>query len=41
MQSLLSEDALSKGFDLASNEEGEGSVTQDFAALFKQTKAGL
>ena len=41
MQSLLSEDALNKGFDLASNDEGEGPVTEDFAALFKTTKSGL
>jgi len=41
VQSLLSEDALNKGFDLASNDEGEGPVTEDFAALFKTTKSGL
>ena len=41
VQSLLLEDALNKGFDLASKEEGQGSVTKDFAALFQQTRAGL
>lgn len=41
VQSLLSDDALNKGFDLASSDEGEGSVTEDFAALFKQTRSGL
>ena len=41
VQSLLLDDALNKGFDLASNDEGEGTVTQDFTALFKQTKSGL
>ncbi|KAL3150563.1 hypothetical protein ABBQ32_000375 [Trebouxia sp. C0010 RCD-2024] len=41
VQSLLLEDALNKGFDLASKEEGQGSVIKDFAALFQQTRAGL
>ena len=41
VQSLLLEDAVNKGFDLASKEEGQGSVTQDFAALFQQTRSGL
>lgn len=41
VQSLLLEDAVNKGFDLASKEEGEGSVTKDFSALFQQTRAGL
>lgn len=41
VQSLLLEDAINKGFDLASKEEGEGSVTKDFSAFFQQTRAGL
>lgn len=41
VQSLLLEDAINKGFDLASKEEGQGSVTNDFSALFQQTRAGL
>ena len=41
VQSLLLEDAVNKGFDLASKEEGQGSVTKDFSALFQQTRAGL
>ena len=41
VQSLLLEDALNKGFDLASKEEGQGTVTKDFTALFQQTRAGL
>ena len=41
VQSLLLEDALNKGFDLASKEEGQGEVTRDFKALFQQTRSGL
>lgn len=41
VQSLLLEDAVNKGFDLASKEEGQGSVTKDFKALFEQTRSGL
>lgn len=41
VQSLLLEDAVNKGFDLASKEEGQGSVTKDFKALFQQTRSGL
>ena len=41
VQSLLLEDAVNKGFDLASKEEGQGTVTQDFIALFQKTRAGL
>lgn len=41
VQSLLIEDALNKGFDLASKEEGQGEVTRDFTALFQQTRSGL
>ncbi len=41
VQSLLLEDAVNKGFDLASKEEGQGSVTKDFNALFQQMRSGL
>jgi uncharacterized protein YbjT (DUF2867 family) len=41
VQALLEGNAVNKGFDLASKEEGDGSPTTDFAALFAQTQPGL
>lgn len=41
VQALLEADAVNKGFDLASKDEGDGSPTTDFAALFAQTQPGL
>ena len=41
VQALLNANAVNKGFDLVSKDEGDGSPTTDFAALFEQTQPGL
>jgi uncharacterized protein YbjT (DUF2867 family) len=41
VQALRHRTARNKAFDLIARPEGQGEVTQDFAALFAQTKGGL